>query len=648
MRVLLVASGSALRAIVKPALMTAGRDVVTVKTVEGARAMLASGDPPPVAVVDASLEGALELVRERADATTPYFVVVGSPDLARAAGADEALGRDGLDPATLAAAVEAGARALGPATEEAPLVGQTIDGRYVVTGILGRGGMGVVYRGRHKLVGEPVAIKVIHDAMASRPGFRERFLTEARILMRLSHEHVVVVRDCGETKDGLLYLALALSPGAGLGDIVRAAGRLDEARAVAIARQVALALEAAHALGIVHRDLKPDNVLVEPGDRVRILDFGLAKLAQEDGPTKGTTAGLVVGTPHYMAPEQAADEHVDGRADLYALGCLLYEMVVGVRPFDGSTSRVMELHLTEPPVPPTRRGARVSTRLEALILRLLAKERDDRPQSARAVVEALDALAAHGGSSRRLRILVADESGPVRRLVVGLLERAGHDAEEACDGAEAAARSLEPAPFDAVILGGGLPVLDGRAAAARIRAEEARLGRRTMLVLLSSRAGEADRAAALAGGLDALLAKPVTPSALDEVLAKAARGAAPEPELPLFDRRGALARVENDAALLREVLSLFLDETPRIVRTLRAALEAGDAPRLSRSAHELKGAASCCGALAVEAHAARVESRARQGIEQARPWIPALFVALARTGPALAAELERSLGPGSA
>ncbi|HZV02296.1 MAG TPA: protein kinase, partial [Planctomycetota bacterium] len=290
----------------------------------------------------------------------------------------------------------------GTAAVYAGLVGRTIDDKYEVQSKLGEGGMGAVFKARHKLLDKLVALKVVHPALSERPDVRERFLREAKAAMVFVHPNAIPVRDFGVTKDGLVYMTQDFSPGKSLRAILSEKKRLEPPRALAIARQCLLALAEAHQHGIVHRDFKPENVLVErdetTGDDVaRVCDFGIAKLNDAhaaQGPNgESLTGRSVIGTPHYMAPEQASGEKVDGRADIYAVGCVLYELVTGTKVFEAdSVMKVLMKQISTEPDAPRKRLASVPPAVEVLILRALAKAPASRFANCEEMVEAIDGL----------------------------------------------------------------------------------------------------------------------------------------------------------------------------------------------------------------------------------------------------------------
>jgi len=262
-------------------------------------------------------------------------------------------------------------------------------GRYRVVSLLGRGGMGEVYRAHDERLGRDVAVKVLRSGTRAGPGLQKRFESEANAVGSLNHANVVAVFDAGE-ENGCPYLVTELLEGETLAER-RRKGALAPAVAVEAALGIARALEAAHAVGVVHRDLKPANVFLTMDGRIKVLDFGLAKWTQPEAVSRESTMpGALLGTPGYMSPEQARGEAADARSDLFSLGVLLYEMLCGSAPFRRS-SRVEDLHaiLNEdpPPLEASRRG--IPRNVETVVRRCLAKKPDDRFQSAREVVEAL-------------------------------------------------------------------------------------------------------------------------------------------------------------------------------------------------------------------------------------------------------------------
>jgi WD40 repeat protein/serine/threonine protein kinase len=267
-------------------------------------------------------------------------------------------------------------------------------GPFRVIKLLGSGGMGSVFQAVDCQLERYVALKVLRPRLAGAEVARQRFLREARMAAALEHDHVVAIYQVGEDR-GIPYLAMPLLRGQTLQDRIQGAARLEIKEAIRIAREVAEGLAAAHEQGLVHRDVKPANVwLEEATGRVKILDFGLARSAEEEEAGRLTQDGTILGTPAYMAPEQASGGRaVDHRSDLFSLGCLLYRMLTGKIPFAASSHAAMLLAITKTdPVPPCTLNPQVPPPLDALTLGLLAKDPAARPPSARAVVEALRAL----------------------------------------------------------------------------------------------------------------------------------------------------------------------------------------------------------------------------------------------------------------
>jgi eukaryotic-like serine/threonine-protein kinase len=265
--------------------------------------------------------------------------------------------------------------------------------RYRIEAVIGSGAMGTVYRARHIRAGREVAIKVLHDHLVRDPVMVQRFDREAAIAARLSHRNLVGVLDVGTTAAGSKLMVLELARGETLAAIA-ARETLPRERVVRILEQLLHGLEHAHAVGLVHRDLKPDNVIIED-DEARIVDFGIAVL--RDGPADDaaalrlTACGTLLGTPAYMAPEQAQSDALDPRTDLFALGVIAYELVAGLRPFDGSALEVMLANANQDPPPIAERapGRTVDPLLEAFARRLMARTPRDRFASARAALDAL-------------------------------------------------------------------------------------------------------------------------------------------------------------------------------------------------------------------------------------------------------------------
>ncbi|TAK26771.1 MAG: serine/threonine protein kinase [Myxococcaceae bacterium] len=290
-------------------------------------------------------------------------------------------------------------------------LGQVVAGRYVLESLLGAGGMGRVYRARHVELGEQVAVKFLLAEWTARPEMRARFRREAVVLARLRHPNIVSVIDYGEHQ-GELFLVMELLRGFSLDTQVMAGGlTMPVPRVVSVIDQVLQVLEAAHAMGVVHRDLKPENVmLLDAGDRtdkVKVLDFGIAAFDDERTVEKLTRTGTVRGTPQYMSPEQCVGRNLGAPTDIYAVGTMLYELLVGEAPFNGqSVAEVLSQQMFNQPPPFSERppSREVPPGLEALMLRALSKRPEQRPTAA----EFRDALSLCARGSDPLSLAARD------------------------------------------------------------------------------------------------------------------------------------------------------------------------------------------------------------------------------------------------
>jgi serine/threonine protein kinase len=289
------------------------------------------------------------------------------------------------------------------------MVGETL-GSYRIVSEIGSGGMGVVYLAEHALIGRKVAVKLLRADMP--PEFVERFFTEAKAAATLHHPGLVDVFDFGHHPDGRAFIVMEFLPGESLAERLEHEPRLPVVLACVIARAVANALNVAHEQGIIHRDLKPGNIFLIPdveapgGIRPKVLDFGIAKLEREREPRSvKTQSGAVIGTPRYMSPEQCKNARtVDGRSDIYSLGCILYEMLLGVAPFDyDSWAELVGAHIYEVPPRPSEIDAKIPADVETLITKMLEKSPADRFQSMHDLAQSLEVLiATHGGDARRI------------------------------------------------------------------------------------------------------------------------------------------------------------------------------------------------------------------------------------------------------
>jgi serine/threonine protein kinase len=292
--------------------------------------------------------------------------------------------------------------------EDDRFVGMLLDERYKIEARIGQGGMGMVYAARHVVIDKPVAIKILRHEYCTDKGLVQRFIREARAASRIGHPNIVDVTDFGKLSDGHIYFVMEYLMGVTLAQVVRASAGVTLRRMVDLAVQMCHGLAAAHAKGIVHRDLKPENIFVvnprgkhddaklddqgKRQDLVKLLDFGIAKF-NFGQKTRITRMGSVFGTPQYMSPEQAAGEDADHRGDIYALGCIFYEMVTGEVPFISDTFMgTLTKHMFEMPMPPRqiRPEVGIPSALEAVILRMLEKEPDNRFGSMKEVAQAVE------------------------------------------------------------------------------------------------------------------------------------------------------------------------------------------------------------------------------------------------------------------
>jgi serine/threonine-protein kinase len=299
-----------------------------------------------------------------------------------------------------------------------PMIGTTIDGRYIVESLLGEGGMGTVYAARHAIIDKRVAIKVLRKEAAADESSAQRFIIEAKAASKIGHQNIVDITDFGVLPAGNAYFVMEFLDGPTLGKLVHELKHIPPARAVAICMQVARGLAAAHEKAIIHRDLKPENIFVLEKDGtpdfVKIVDFGIAKDVKAG--KRLTAVGMVLGTPEYMSPEQATGQETDHRVDQYALGCILYEMLTGDVPFKGENApKTLTKHVFDAVVPPTklRPDLEIPLLVEDIVLRMLQKKPSDRYSDMRALIEAFDAALGK----------IASGDAPARRTSVDGLSR---------------------------------------------------------------------------------------------------------------------------------------------------------------------------------------------------------------------------------
>ncbi len=312
-----------------------------------------------------------------------------------------------------------------------PLLGRVIADRYRMEELLGRGGMGVVYRVEHVNIGKLMAMKLLHGALARDKDTVKRFKREAELVSRLDHTNTVQVFDFGQS-EGMMFLVMEYLPGRDLGQVLKEDGPLSFTRVARIGAQVCASVGQAHELGVVHRDLKPENVMLIEGspvpDFVKVLDFGLAKLREHEemGAQSITRQGSILGTPYYMAPEHIRGEPVDQRSDVYALGALMYKALTGAPPFWATTPvGVLTMHLTDDVEPPSERAPKRDIPKEAdeILLKAMRKNPADRYQTMQglrdALLEHLESIGEAGGlESLRIGsgVAIPSDSGRARHL----------------------------------------------------------------------------------------------------------------------------------------------------------------------------------------------------------------------------------------
>ena len=329
------------------------------------------------------------------------------------------------------------------------LLGQTI-GSYRIARLIGAGGMGSVYKAVQPSIGSRVAIKLLSHDPARSPSLVERFFSEARAVNVIRHEHIVNVLDLSALPDGRPYIVMEYLDGEPLASVLERRGALPLGTLARMISEVLDALGAAHAKGVVHRDLKPDNLFVSPNGHMKVLDFGIAKLRGEIGtPGDGTRTGALLGTPHYMAPEQAMARPVDARADLYAVGVILYEAATGKKPFDApSLFELLRLHIERRPEPPRMLRPEIPPAYESVILRALEKDPALRFQSAAELAQALGEATRFVGDDAWARV----HAGTVRTASMaatheGTLPASLERAALLTPGTQVAATPPPPSPF---------------------------------------------------------------------------------------------------------------------------------------------------------------------------------------------------------
>ncbi|HPH66750.1 MAG TPA: protein kinase, partial [Kofleriaceae bacterium] len=310
---------------------------------------------------------------------------------------------------------------------EPNLLGTVVDNRYRVVELIGEGGMGKVYLAEHVEIGRRVALKVLHPSYGRMPDLVERFRREARAASKIGHPNIVDVTDSGTTGDGQVFFVMEYLEGVELGGIIEREGAIDIARSLRIASQICRALAAAHTVGIIHRDLKPENVFLitreGTADFVKVLDFGIAKTteAEQARERKLTSPGMAMGTPEYMAPEQAAGRSADARCDVYALGAILFEMLTGVPPYQGDNfMEILTKKATLDPVAPNTLRSELPAAVSAVVMSAMARNPDNRPQTMEAFEYELNKCLAGRGVAVAQILGMSSDANLVANLNPGL------------------------------------------------------------------------------------------------------------------------------------------------------------------------------------------------------------------------------------
>jgi serine/threonine-protein kinase len=330
------------------------------------------------------------------------------------------------------------------------MIGTLAADKYVILGMISEGGMGAVYRALQLPVEREVALKVLRTELQDSDQGRDRFILEARAVSRLNHPNIITLHDFGFDSSQHPYMVMEYAPGKSMARWLR--DDVDIDRIVHVMKQVLSALSEAHDRGIVHRDLKPENMIVTKAgsdyDYIKLLDFGIARLINEGSTRKLTREGEVFGTPHYMAPEQARNQEVDARADVYSMGVILFELITGQRPFQAPTAVALMLKHVQEPLPVERLGP-IPTALRDALERACSKQVDERWESAAAFSEALERIEAPAAAlttPAELGAITTDDvaSGPRTPQPVPTLEGPSPTADSATESEEEA--ETEPAP----------------------------------------------------------------------------------------------------------------------------------------------------------------------------------------------------------
>jgi serine/threonine protein kinase len=315
------------------------------------------------------------------------------------------------------------------------LSGSVLDDRYEVIKTLGKGGMGVVYHARQRIIDRPVALKVLRRELVQDEASVKRFMVEAKAVSSLRNAHTITLFDFGITQAGLLYFTMELLEGTSLTDLIRKRSPLSVDLTFRIVLQVCESLREAHAKGILHRDLKPDNIFIIDGDdgseHSKVLDFGIAKMLDDGSSESITKTGMICGTPMYLSPEQAVGKSLDARSDIYSLGIIMYEMLSGAPPFvDATPVGILMKQVSEMPLPVSTRNpdATIPASIERFLMRILAKHPDERPQSIEQMMKELGLALETADSDDQVPMatMTATTAGVQMPTAAYLAETSGH------------------------------------------------------------------------------------------------------------------------------------------------------------------------------------------------------------------------------
>jgi serine/threonine protein kinase len=421
-------------------------------------------------------------------------------------------------------------------SEELPLATGQMVGNFRVVRLIGRGGMGAVYEAVHERIERRAAIKVLYTEFAQHPQLVARFVNEARAVNLARHQGMVEIFDFGVLPSGAPFILMEYLEGEPLSDRLHRAAGAALPDALGLSRQIAFALRAAHAKGIVHRDLKPENIIIlrDPDpphlERVKVLDFGVAKVASPRVTVRNTLTGVMLGTPQYMAPEQCLGlVNVDGRADVYALGVMLYEMLAGRLPFEAEMAfDYMAMHVRQEPPPLRGLNPKVRPEVEELVHQMLAKKPSQRPAMGRVATELalLEGFTAatpqqepevppSATSTEPVRVLIVDDDPDLNAMLGMLLEAQGFVCRR-LDRGDAVLETVREFRPQVVLLDVELPGKSGYFLCWALKSSPET--RDTLVVLMSAKSKESDQKLGIAMQADAYVTKPFEMADLTSIM----------------------------------------------------------------------------------------------------------------------------------